>query len=126
LVSAKFFSAEKHALAHDFSGLELNGGTGGDDHIVLGFVWVAAHAGFREANFENAEVAEFDIAACGQGVSDAVQCELDDAEYFLLGESSFFADLHYQISFGEVGHIGSVLVEARRLVGYGNNATILS
>jgi hypothetical protein len=33
---------------------------------------------------------------------------LDDAEYFLLGESCFFADLHYQISFGEVGHIGSV------------------
>jgi hypothetical protein len=31
---------------------------------------------------------------------------LDNAENFLLSESCFFADLHYQISFCEVGHNG--------------------
>ena len=126
LIAAQFFGAEKHALAHDFSGLELNGCAGGDDHVVLGFVRVATHAGFGEADFENAEVAQFNVATGRQGVSDAIQCELDNAEYFLLSESCFFADLHYQITFCEVGHMVSVLVEARRLVGYGNNAILLS
>lgn len=126
LIAAQFFGAEKHALAHDFSGLELNGCAGGDDHVVLGFVRVATHAGFGEADFENAEVAELNVPTSRQGVSDAIQCELDNAEYFLLSESCFFADLHYQITFCEVGHMVSVLVEARRLVGYGNNAILLS
>jgi hypothetical protein len=30
---------------------------------------------------------------------------LDDTEDLLLCECRFFADLHYQIPFGEVGHI---------------------
>lgn len=127
IAAAQFFGAEKHALAHDFSGLELNGCAGGDDHVVLGLIRIATHAGFGEADFENAEVAELNVATSRQGVSDAIQCELDNAEYFLLSESCFFADLHYQITFCEVGHIGYVvLVEGRKLVGYGNNAILLS
>jgi hypothetical protein len=105
LFSAQFFSAEKHALTHDFSGFELNGCTGWDNHVVFRLVRIAAYAGFCEAHFENAKVAEFDIATGGEGVCDTIQCELDDAKYFLLGESGFFADLHYQITFCEVGHI---------------------
>jgi len=125
LIAAQFFGAEKHALAHDFSGLELNGCAGGDDDIVLGLVRVATHAGFGEADFENTEVAELNVATCRQGVSDAIQCELDNAEYFLLSESCFFADLHYQITFCEVGHMVSVLIERSRLSSYGNHAILL-
>jgi hypothetical protein len=106
LIAAQFFGAEKHALAHNFSGLELNSCAGRDDDIVLGFVRVTTHARFGEADFENAEVAELNIATGRERVSDAIQCELDNAENFLLSEPSFFADLHYQITFCEVGHNG--------------------
>lgn len=105
LLAAEFLGAEKNALAHDFAGFELHRRTGGDHHIIFGLVRVAADAGFGQADFENTEVAEFDIATGGEGVGDAVEGELDDAENFLLGESRLFADLHYQIPFGEVGHI---------------------
>ena len=105
LLAAEFFGAEKNALAHDFAGFELHRGAGWDDHIVFGFVRVAADAGFGESDFENTEVAELDIAAGGEGLGDAVESELDDAENFLLGESGLFADLHYQIPFGEVSHL---------------------
>jgi len=40
----EFFRTEKHALAHDFTGLELDGGSGGNDDVMLGFVRVAADA----------------------------------------------------------------------------------
>lgn len=105
-LAAQFFGAEKHALAHDFSGLELNGCAGGDDDIVLGLVRITTHTGFGEADFENAEVTELNIATSRQGVCDAIQRQLDNAENFLLSESCFFADLHYQITFCEVGHNG--------------------
>lgn len=108
LLAAEFFGAEKNALAHDFSGFELHRGAGWDDHIMFGFVGIAADAGFGQADFENTEVAELDIATGGEGLGDAVESELDDAENFLLGESGLFADLHYQISFGEVGHISVI------------------
>ena len=108
LLAAEFFGAEKNALAHDFAGFELHRGAGGDDHIVFGFVGIAANTGFGQADFENTEVAELDIAAGGEGLGDAVESELDNAKNFLLGESGLFADLHYQIPFGEVGHISVV------------------
>jgi hypothetical protein len=107
-VAAEFLGAEEDTLAHDFSGLEFHGGAGRDDDIVFGFVGIATDAGFGEADFENAEVAEFDIAAGGEGVGDAVEGHLDDTENILLGESGFFADLHYQIPFCKVGHIFSI------------------
>jgi hypothetical protein len=105
LLAAEFFGAEKNALAHDFSGFEFNRRAGRNDHIVFGFVGVAADTGFGESDFENTEVAELDIAAGGEGIGDAVEGELDDTENFLLGESGLFADLHYQIPFGEVSHL---------------------
>ena len=110
LLAAKLLGAEKNALTHDFAGFELHRGAGGDGHIDRRLVWIAAHAGFGQADFKNAEVAEFDIATGGKSVGDAVQSELDHAENFLLGESCLFADLHYQIPFGEVGHISVMLV----------------
>jgi hypothetical protein len=108
LLAAMFFGAEKNTLAHDFSGFELHSRAGGDDDIMLGLVRIAAHAGFGQADFENTEVAEFNIAASGESIGDTVECELDDAENFLLGESSLLADLNYQIPFSEVGHISMI------------------
>jgi hypothetical protein len=105
LLATEFFRAKQHALAHDFAGFELNSGTRWDYNVVLGFVWIAAYAGFSEANFENAEVAQLNITTSRQSVCDAIQSELNDTEDFLLSESGFFADLHYQIPFGEVSHI---------------------
>ena len=104
LLAAEFFGAEKNALAHDLAGFKLHSRSGWDDHIVFGFIRIAANAGFSKTNFENSKVAEFDIAASGKGLGDAVERKLDDAENFLLSESGLFADLHYQIPFGEVSH----------------------
>ena len=109
LLPAKFFGAKKNALTHDFAGFELHRGAGGDHHIMLGLVWIAADTGFGQTDFKNTKVAEFDIAAGGECIGDAVQSELNHAEYFLLGESCLFADLHYQIPFGEVSHISIML-----------------
>jgi hypothetical protein len=97
--STKFISAKKNALTHDFTGFEFHGSAGRDDHVVFWLVWVAAHAGFREANFKHTKVAEFHIATSSKSLSDAVQGLLDDFEDFLLGDASGFADLHYQIPF---------------------------
>ena len=105
LLATKFFGAKKNALAHDFAGFELDCRAGGNRHIKLWLVRIAADTGFGQTDFKNAKVAEFDIATGRECVGDAVQGELDHAENFLLGESCLFADLNYQIPFCEVSHI---------------------
>ena len=103
--AAKFLGAEENALTHDLAGLEFYGGTGRNNDIMLGFVGIATDAGFCEADLENSEVAQLDITTSGKCICNTIQGHLDDTEDLLLSECRFFADLHYQISFGEVGHM---------------------
>jgi ammonia channel protein AmtB len=70
---------------HDFAGSELHDGAWWDLHLVLWFLGIAADTGFGEADIENTEIAEFDIAARGESFDDSVERVLDHAEDFLLG-----------------------------------------
>jgi len=77
--------AFEDASLHDFAGSELHDGAWWDLHLVLWFLGIAADAGFGEADIENTEIAEFDIAARGESFDDSVERVLDHAEDFLLG-----------------------------------------
>ena len=96
-------------LAHHLSGLELDGGALGDDEAAAGLVGVAAHAGFGEADFEDAEVTQFDGVALGEGVGDMVEGALDDIEYLMLNQIGFAADAHDEFAFRKGGHIAHLV-----------------
>jgi len=77
--------AFEDASLHDFASAKLYDGAWWDLHLVLWFLGVAADAWFGEADIENTEIAEFDIAARGESFDDSVERVLDHAEDFLLG-----------------------------------------
>ena len=78
-------SAFEDASLHDFAGAELHDGAWWALHLVLRFLGIAADTWLGEADIENTEIAEFDIAACGESFDDSVERVLDHAEDLLLG-----------------------------------------
>jgi len=76
----------QNALLHDFSSFELHDRAGRDDHFLLGLFGIAADTLLGESCCEDAKFTEFDALAIGQGIGNAVECELDHGEDFLLRE----------------------------------------
>jgi hypothetical protein len=76
----------QNTLFHDFSSFELHDRAGRDDHFLLGLFGIAADTLLSESCSEDAKLAELDALAVGQGISNAVERELDHGEDFLLCE----------------------------------------
>ena len=104
LLFAQFCGAEENALAHDLAGLELDRGASRDDDVGLGFVRIAADAGFGQANFKYPEISQLDVITFSQTVGDVLKRFLDHGEGLLLGDADGFGDFDDHVAFGEICH----------------------
>ena len=94
----KLGGAGEHALGHYPARFEFHDRARRDDDFLIGLLGIAADALLCKAGFENAKLAQFHAATCGERLGDSIKSELDDRENFLLDEAGFFGDRDDEIS----------------------------
>lgn len=94
--------------AHFLAGLEFHHGAGGNRHVRLRLVRIAADARLADFYVEHAEVAQFHLVPLGERFGDVVEGFLHHVKNLGLDQPGFLADADDNVSFGQ-GH-GSNLV----------------
>lgn len=96
-------------LAHFLAGLELDDRSLRDGNVGLRGVGIPAHARFPNLYFEDAEVAQLNFPALGEGARDVIQRFLDDIKDLLLDKARFVADADDKVTLGHIWS-GSVIL----------------
>src|SRR5206468_967514 len=96
-------------LLEDLARLEAHDGAFRNHHRVTRLVRVSADTLPANLDFQDAEVAELDVAAVGEGALDDVESLLDGVDDLLLREARLAVDLEDDFAFGKISHRGDGL-----------------
>lgn len=103
------------ALLQLFSGLELNYCSSRDGDCRFRLVGIASDFRFGLRHLERPEISENNVIVAGEARGHFFNEALDDACYFLLGETGLIADPDYEVTFSNGGH-GSFVVDFGSLI----------
>jgi len=84
--------------AHFLAGLEFNDGALGDGDVGGGGIRVAPDACAADFDFEDAEIAQFDLVALGDSLRDVIKGFLNNIQNLLLYKARFGTDPDYQVT----------------------------
>ena len=101
---AQLSGSQSHPLGHHLPGFEPHRCPSRYDNILFRLLGIPTNSGFGQTDLKNPEVSKLYIPTGCQGLGDGVKGLLNDSEYLLLDDSGILADLHHQITFGQVGY----------------------